>query len=112
MVYRAPAVIGRALGVVRLRAFRLLRRLLLRKLSPEGIISEIPRRRALRSIDFRLREHRRGKKHLEAAKESEARAEGRYCEVCALAFTGVVQFAEHIKGRKHKERAASRGALG
>ena len=57
-----------------------------------------------------MREHRRGKKHLEAAKESEARAEGRYCEVCALAFTGVVQFAEHVKGRKHKERAASRGA--
>ena len=34
-----------------------------------------------------MREHRRGKKHLEAAKESEARAGSRYCEVCALAFT-------------------------
>ena len=39
------------------------------------------------------------------AKAQEARAEGRYCEVCAIAFTGEAQLGEHLKGKKHREKA-------
>ena len=44
-----------------------------------------------------------------AAREGAARAEGRYCECCAIAFTGPEQLTEHVKGKKHRERARAAG---
>ena len=52
-----------------------------------------------------MREHLHGKKHKQAEKAKVAREEGRYCEACALVFTGPEQLAEHSKGKKHRERA-------
>ena len=52
-----------------------------------------------------LQEHLKGKKHVQAARVRDARAESRYCEACEVVFTGPGQLAEHCKGRKHKEAA-------
>jgi len=64
------------------------------RLSPSAARS---RRQAL------LREHLQGKKHVQAARAAAAREEGRFCEVCDIAFTSVAQLTEHCKGRKHRD---------
>jgi hypothetical protein len=53
-----------------------------------------------------MKEHLQGRKHAQAVKVADARAEARYCEVCSIVFTGPDQLAEHLKGRKHRDRAA------
>ena len=48
-------------------------------------------------------EHLDGWKHKAEKKAVRPRAEGRYCDVCAVAFTGPEQLAEHLKGQAHAD---------